>query len=54
MADDEREDTETASAAAPVVRVGCREAVCYCHDDGSWTDPGAYPEGCSSCGCRRL
>ena len=39
-------------AAAPAVdRSGCRERVCYCHDDGSWR-PGLYPEGCSSCGCR--
>jgi hypothetical protein len=37
----------------PVVRVGCRERVCTCHDDSAWTDPAAYPTGCSHCGCIR-
>jgi hypothetical protein len=26
---------------------------CTCHDESAWT-PGAYPNGCSSCGCHRV
>lgn len=37
----------------PWERVGCRERVCTCHDDGAWTDPTSYPVGCSGCGCHR-
>ncbi len=44
--------TEADTPKAPAVdRSQCRETVCYCHDDSSWT-PGAYPDGCSWCGCR--
>ena len=37
----------------PWARVGCRQAVCTCHDAGGWADPAAYAAGCSSCGFRR-
>lgn len=32
---------------------GCQQQVCVCHDASAWTDPNAYPNGCSSCGCHR-
>jgi hypothetical protein len=32
-------------------RSACRETTCTCHDDATWT-PGAYPHGCSACGCQ--
>jgi len=42
----------TAHGRAPAVdRSGCLERVCTCHDDSAWT-LGAYPAGCSACGCR--
>ncbi len=34
-----------------VDRSGCREQRCNCHDGSVWV-PGAYPNGCTHCGCR--
>lgn len=35
------------------MQVGCRQRVCYCHDQRGWEYPDSFPVGCSSCGCHR-